>query len=133
MLDLLLEVFGELIVEFFLQFLAGVIVDVGTRFLGEVFETERARNLVASAVYYSFLGALAGALSAAILPHPLVRPSKLHGISLLISPLLTGLAMSSIGSVLRRQDKEVARIESFGYGFAFAFGMALVRLILVKP
>ncbi len=35
--------------------------------------------------------------------------------------------MSLIGSTLRNRDKRVVQIESFGYGFAFAFGMALVR------
>jgi hypothetical protein len=67
-----------------------------------------------------------------LFPHPLVHPSRIHGISLLVAPVTTGLMMSCIGSLLRRHDKKVVRIESFGYGFAFAFGMALVRLVLVK-
>jgi hypothetical protein len=59
-------------------------------------------------------------------PHPLAHPSRIHGISLLVSPVIVGVVMSLIGSVQRNRDKRVAQIESFGYGFAFAFGMAVV-------
>lgn len=40
--------------------------------------------------------------------------------------------MWATGAVLRRRDKRVTRIESFGYGFSFAFGMALVRFFFAK-
>lgn len=40
--------------------------------------------------------------------------------------------MAFIGHKLRQQRKQVVRIESFTYGFAFAFGMALIRLIFAK-
>jgi hypothetical protein len=128
----LLAALAELLAEFLLQLLAGAIVDVANRFLGEIFETPRATNVVVSALSYSVFGALAGVLSISIFPHPLVRPSRIHGISLLVSPLATGLVMSLIGSMLRRRDKRVVQIESFSYGFAFAFGMACVRFLLVK-
>lgn len=129
----LLAALTELLGEFLLQLLAEGIVDIANRVLGEVLETARARNVVVSTLSYSVFGALAGVLSISIFPHPLVRPSRIHGISLLVSPVATGLAMSSIGSMLRRRDKRVVQIESFGYGFAFAFAMALTRFILVRP
>jgi len=50
----------------------------------------------------------------------------------LLSPLATGLAMSLIGWLVRRQEKETVRIETFTYGFTFAFGMALVRLYFTQ-
>jgi hypothetical protein len=34
--------------------------------------------------------------------------------------------------MLSRQDKKVTRIESFGYGFAFAFGIALIRYLFAS-
>jgi hypothetical protein len=37
-----------------------------------------------------------------------------------------------MGSALRRRNKIAMQIESFGHGFAFAFGMALVRFLFVK-
>jgi len=86
---------------------------------------------VLATVGYTLLGASAGGLSLFIFPHPLVHPSRLHGINLLVSPIVTGLVMSLIGSILSRQGKKVVQIESFGYGFAFAFGMALIRYFFV--
>lgn len=67
-----------------------------------------------------------------IFPHPLFHPSKIHGVSLIISPVLTGFGMSAFGALLRRRGKKVVQIESFPYAFAFAFGMAVVRLVYVS-
>ena len=39
--------------------------------------------------------------------------------------------MSWIGSILQGRGKKVVQIESFRYGFAFAFGMALIRFFFV--
>jgi len=130
--DLLLELFVELLGEFLLQLFAEVVVAVAWGILGAVVETEQVRNTVVSAIMYVFLGTLMGFISLAAFPHPLVRPSRVHGISLLISPVVTGSVMALIGSILRRNNKKVVPIESFGYGFVFAFGMALIRLIFVK-
>ena len=52
--------------------------------------------------------------------------------SLILSPLITGSVMSLIGSSVRRHGKKPTRIESFGYGFAFALGMAAVRFFFVR-
>jgi hypothetical protein len=59
-------------------------------------------------------------------PHPLVHPSRLHGSNLLLSPVITGLVMSQVGSILAGRGKSVTPIESFACGFAFAFGIALI-------
>ena len=72
-----------------------------------------------------------GFLSSLVLPHPLVHPSKLHGISLLISPVITGLIMGMVGQMVRRRGNTPVRIESFAYGFTFAFAFALLRLLIV--
>jgi hypothetical protein len=40
--------------------------------------------------------------------------------------------MSMVGSTLRERNKKAMQIENFGYGFAFAFGMAFVRFFLAK-
>jgi hypothetical protein len=120
----------ELLVEFLLELAAATLMDLALRAIAKVFETFRLANPVLASTIYLLLGALAGGFSLLIFPHPLVRPSRLHGINLLLSPLVTGLAMSQIGSILSRQGKKVTRIESFRYGFALAFGIALVRYFL---
>jgi len=132
--ELLFEVllaFGELFLEVLLEFAAEGILDLALRAVGEVFKSFRNAGPVIASVGYTLLGALAGGLSLLIFPHPLVHPSRLHGINLLVSPIVTGLVMSLIGSTLSRRGKKVTQIESFGYGFAFAFGMALIRFFFV--
>jgi hypothetical protein len=59
----------------------------------------------------------------------LVQPSRFHGIN---RPLIAGLVMSQLGRAVRRQGLEAVEIESFGYGFTFALGMALIRFVFVK-
>jgi hypothetical protein len=127
----LLLAFGELFLEVLFEFAGEAVLDLVLRAIAKVFTTPRFTSPALASAGYTCLGVLAGGLSLIIFPHPLVRPSRLHGISLLVSPIVTGLVMSLIGSALSRRGKKVTQIESFGYGFAFAFGMALIRYIFV--
>ena len=127
LLEALLELAAEAALDLFSRGVAGVLTDL--------FETSEGRNPVLAALGYAVLGVLAGALSIQVLPHPLVHrqhPSRFHGISLVVSPVITGFAMSALGSILRRHGKKVVPIESFWFGFAFALGMALVRFFFAK-
>jgi hypothetical protein len=54
---------------------------------------------------------------------------KFHGISLIITPVLAGLTMWGVGRIRRRRGEAVMRLDTFGYGFIFAFGMALIRYL----
>jgi hypothetical protein len=132
MIEFLLEMLLELVGEFLLELVMAAVLDLVLRAIAKVFETFRFANPVLALASYVLLGALSGGLSLLVFPHPLVHPSRLHGINLLVSPTATGLAMSLIGSMLSRQDKKVTRIESFGYGFAFAFGIALIRYLFAS-
>ncbi len=96
-----------------------------------VAESEATSPILAGAGYL-LLGAAFGGVSVYLFPHPLVHPSKIHGISLVVSPVITGLIMSQVGSLLRRTGKDTVQIESFGYGFAFAFGVAVIRFLFVR-
>jgi hypothetical protein len=84
-----------------------------------------------SILKFTLLGLALSFVSVLVLPHPLVHPSRFHGVSLLISPVITGLIMGFIGRTVRRRGKTPVQIESFAYGFTFAFAFALIRLLLV--
>ncbi len=127
-LELVLEIFFEAAFEFAADFLGALIL----RGITEVFNTSEFKNPLVASIGYVFLGGLAGGLSLLFFPHPLVHPSKIPGLSVVISPILAGFGMSLVGSTLRKRNKNAMQIESFGYGFAFAFGMALVRFFFVK-
>ena len=128
----LLWVLVEFLGEALLEFLPAFILDVIWRSLKTVFGVEEPRNPALATIGYATLGILVGAFSLLVMPHPLVRPSRFHGISLLLSPMGAGLMMALVGSVLRWRDQTVTQFESFGYGFTFAFGMALMRFFFAK-
>ena len=78
LLEVAVEIAGEALVEL-----------VGRVVLG-LFEIPGFSNRFVANIGYLPLGCTGGALSVLILPHPLVHPSRIHGISLLISPVITG-------------------------------------------
>jgi hypothetical protein len=122
---------AEFVLQVLFEFAGEALLDLILRMIGEIFETSRPANPLLASVGYALLGSMAGAVSLLLFPHPMVHPSRFHGISLLVSPIATGLLMSFVGSTLRRKGKKVVQIESFWYGFAFALGMAVVRYFFV--
>jgi len=122
----------ELLAEVLLEVAFGALAGILSRAFRQLRVTVRRSNPIVASVAFTLVGVAVGFLSAWMFPHPLVHPSKLHGISLLISPVLTGLVMAYIGRAWRRRGRTSVRIESFGYGFTFALAMALVRFWLVR-
>lgn len=127
-----LELFLELFLEAALEIGAEIITSLFFRGMDSVFDTSEFRNPVLAGLGYVFLGAGFGGLSLILFPHPFVHRTGIHGISLIVSPVLTGLAMSFVGALWRKRGKAALPIESFGYGFAFAFGMALIRFLFTR-
>jgi hypothetical protein len=128
----LLSAVGELLLEVFFQVVVEAIVALVVRSVRNVLEESNAINPFLAGVGYFVLGIAFGIASLRVYPHLLFHPSKLHGISLVISPVITGFVMSQVGTVLRRKGKQAVRIESFGYGFTLALGLAIIRFIYVK-
>jgi hypothetical protein len=122
------ELVAEILIEAVFAGLAGVLSRAFRLFKVKV----RRADPVVATVMFGLVGVSSGFLSALFFPHHLVHPTRLHGISLLISPILTGLLMAQIGRTVRRCGRQPVRIESFGYGFVFALAMALVRFWLVR-
>ena len=82
-----------------------------------------------AAVGYALFGTLAGAASLWLMPNLFIKSDPVRFANLIITPLLSGLVMGWMGSWRRRHDKNTVRIESFAYGFCFAFAMAVVRFV----
>jgi hypothetical protein len=128
----LLSALPELLFEILFQVVIESIIALILKSVRSVFEDSNPINPMLAAAGYLLVGSFIGFASLFTYPHPLFHPTRFHGVSLLISPLITGLLMSQLGRVLRRRGKQTVRIESFGYGFAFAMGWALVRFIGVR-
>jgi len=117
--EFLVEAFGEAFLDLLLRGLQNAISSA----LGEV--------LVAPIVLL-VLGLILGSISLLIFPVHFVRAVRLHGISLLVTPVMAGAVMGLVGAGLRAQDRKVVRLEGFSCGFALAFGMALIRLLYAR-
>jgi hypothetical protein len=136
LLALILATIAEFLLEIFVELIAAAVLDLTSRALSGRFtglNDAFKGNRVLIGFIYALLGMSAGALSLLILPHRLIHHSiGFHGISLLISPIVVGFVLSYVGAVLERQGKKLTPLETFGYGFAFAFGMTFIRFFFVK-
>ena len=119
--EILAEILGELILESFAAWIA--------RRFGKTFASFPSPNPLLAGIGYLALGLIAGAATLLVFPHPIFHPSSFRGISLIVSPIATGLIMSQVGAALRRRGRQAVQIESFRYGFAFALGVAFIRLM----
>lgn len=115
------------IAEALLEIAGEALLELVARLFTSILESSTAVIVISVAL----LGMASGGMSLLIFPHPLVHPSKTHGISLVLSPILAGLVMAQVGRFLRRRGKRTVRIESFAYGFVFALAMALIRFLFV--
>jgi len=128
LLEIFLEIFAEAVFQFAAEFI-GILILRGIE--GEVDRSEFKNPLLGS-IGYVFLGGVTGGLSLLFFPHPLFHPSRIPGLSVVISPVLAGGGMWMVGTALRKRNKKAMQIESFGYGFAFALGMAMARFLFAK-
>jgi len=124
-MEFLLEIF----LEFLIQIAGGILFDVVLHASSRFIRARKTLNALGTGLMYLGFGLFVGWLSILIFPRAFIRSSNLHGISLLITPVLAGLTMSAIGWIRVRQGKLLIRFETFSCGFIFAFAIALIRLI----
>jgi hypothetical protein len=124
----ILQFFGELLVQLVLEAIAELI----GHSIKEPFRRPRPVRPLFAAIGYLIFGAAAGGLSVWLVPDLFIKPGWLRVANLLLTPLAAGLIMEAIGSWRERKEKEVIRLETFAYGFCFAFAMAVVRYAFGK-
>lgn len=138
-----MEIIAEIILQVFgwiLQFLGELLLQVGFEAIAELFghavkepfRRPRPFHPWLAAIGYLIFGAAAGGLTVWLFPELFIKVHWLRVANLLLTPLAAGLIMEAIGSWRERREKEVLRLESFAYGFCFAFAMALVRYAFGK-
>ncbi|HEU4870240.1 MAG TPA: hypothetical protein VFT08_05260 [Pyrinomonadaceae bacterium] len=128
-----MEIIAELVLGFILESLIPAIIEISFDFLwrclGQTFISRESRNGFMAGVGYFLFGLILGGLSLLVFPQSFVRSERFHGINLLITPVVSGLLMAAIGRWRARHGDPLLRIDSFVYGFVFAFAMALVRFV----
>lgn len=123
------EFLFQFIIEFLLEVGSAAIFDVIFRSLGATMTPREERNPLLAGIGYALLGLIAGGGSLLIFPEAFARSETFHGISLVVAPVLAGFAMAGFGWLLERSGKQRLRLDSFAYGFIFAFPMAVVRFL----
>lgn len=127
-MSILLEILLELVVPLFAEFLA----ELALHELGRIPWMRKTGRVVLTAIIYFGVGLIAGVISLLIFPKAFARSSTLPGISLVITPILGGLLMSYIAWLRVRTWDWTIRLETFGYGFLFAFAMTWLRFLLAQ-
>ena len=122
-----LEIFGDALIQIVLEFLLNGLASI-RRALPDT-ENKYPRL---QAVGWFVVGAGVGGLSLAVYSKPLFHRGRLPGVSLLLSPLLTGLVMEQLGRFRAARGKSAQPLSNFHNGAAFAFGFALVRFLFAK-
>jgi hypothetical protein len=124
-----LEPLMELFAEFLIEMAFGLFLSFLWRKVRTARWKSRRISLWLILPFLGVVGAAFGWISILAIPAPIFHSGRFRGLSLILSPLLTGLVMALVGSNLRRRKEMPAPLESFSGGFAFALGMALVRFL----
>jgi hypothetical protein len=126
MIELLLELFGE----FLIQVIAEVLIEFGLRALVEPFQNRP--NAWVAGVDYTLFGLAIGGLSLLVFPTHLVNGNTLRWLNLIVTPIGVGLIMSALGAWRLQRGQSLIRIDQFAYGYLFALSIALVRFWFAK-
>jgi hypothetical protein len=126
-MEFFLEAVLQFLFEVLLQLLVEVFAEIGFQSIAEVFKRRQVQNPWAAGLGHFLLGAAAGGISLMIFRATLIRSPSVRVVNLVLTPVLVGLVMFSIGRLRQKKGRELVRLDRFGYGFLFAFGMALVR------
>ena len=128
-----MEVIAELLLGFIVEVVIPVVGELAFEILlhgfGQPFVSRERRNPVFAGIGYFLIGLILGGLSLLVFPRSFVRSERFHGINLLITPLVAGLVMGTVGRWRVRHGDTLLRLDTFVYGFLFAFAMALVRFV----
>lgn len=144
MIEGLIELFVETIGEAVIQLLFEMIAELGITSIKHASKTSLSTsgpltiteseptNSILAAIGSIMLGALFGGISVVVLPHRILSPPKIHGLSMLLSPLLSGLVMHGYGRWRDSQNRGHSRLATFAGGALFAFALAATRYLLLR-
>lgn len=130
-MDIILEILIQFVEEILLQLAINTLFELGMRRVGPALK-RGPDNPFFAALGYIVLGSATGGISLLIFPRHMIQVQWLKFISLAAVPAASGIAMSLVGRLRRRQGKELIRLDSFMYGFVFALPMTLIRFFWGK-
>jgi hypothetical protein len=127
----LLSAIAEILAQVFLEVALEAIVATIFRSIHNWLQDANATSPVLATAVYLLLGTGFGVLSIFLFPHALIHRSRFH-VSLVVTPVLTGFGNVAGGPRASPEGKDSVQIESFGYGFTLALGVAIIRFFFVS-
>ena len=127
-MSILLEILLEFVVPLFAEFLA----ELTLHKLRSMPSMRKTGRVVLTAILYLGVGLVAGFISLLIFPKAFARSSTVPGISLVVTPILGGVFLSYIAWLRVRTWDWTIRLETFAYGYLFAFAMTLLRFYFTQ-
>ena len=132
MLEFLFEVVLQIVIDIIGQLLVEGTVALGWESLKDATRPEEEATPVLSAIGQFLMGLCAGGITLFIFAQRLTPRSPIPGLSLILSPIATGMVMHWIGERWRERGRPRPALFSFRGGASFAFGMALVRFLALE-
>ena len=130
-----MEVIVEIVIQFFAEFLLQIIgellINLGFHAASGKLPNRKSSPILAGAGYVS-LGAILGFVSILIFPDSFLLNPTHKTVNLLITPVIVGFTMSLLGNIRKKKGKDTIRLDTFIFGFVFAFAMAFVRFFMVN-
>lgn len=124
-LEFIFGIFGEIFLQLFAEFFA----DLGISSMLETATPRKDRNPIFAFIGYALFGGIIGGVSLIFFPELLLE-NKSYAISnMIITPLIAGSMMATIGGIRRRRYFKLLRLDSFFYGYIFALSMAVTRYV----
>lgn len=125
-MEIIIELFLQVFFELFIQLGAELLAEFGFR---KFRKRKRPLNPWWAAFGYLLAGSILGGISLIFFKHPMIESPILRIVNLIATPIAAGFFMSFIGSIRQKKNQEIIRLDTFSYGFIFAFGMALIRFL----
>ena len=128
----IVEVIFPLLGEVLIQLVGEGILEGSWRWLIAPFSDRRRVHPVIAGAGLLGLGGIMGWIGWLLVSEPLLSHAPVPGASLLLSPLVTGGVMEFYGRWRTRNGHATSSASTFWGGALFAFGMALVRFLLLR-
>jgi hypothetical protein len=125
MIEALIEFCGEFALELLFELLMSLGIHTAPR-------RKAPSNPWLAAAAYLFVGAVIGGASLLIAPNLFVKSPPGRIANLILAPIFSGLCMWSIGAWRAKRGKDIYRVDTFWYGYLFAFGIGLSRFLLTR-
>jgi hypothetical protein len=132
-LEVILAFLVEQVIPFLAEILLQVLFEVALdELIYAPFQTLGRRTRVEKGFLLLMLGVAAGLIFTLLFPNRLVRSWLPRGVSVLVGPLAVGALMEQYGRYRRIGGHTTSAIATWWGGALFAFGVAVIRVWLVR-